>query len=456
MLLTLFTLFVVVPCVYSQGPSTDKISSLPGWDQPLASNHYSGYIDVSPKTGRFLHYWFVESEGNPSKDPIVLWLNGGPGCSSLDGFFYEQGPIHFAQESPVKLVRNPYAWTKIANVLFLEAPAGVGFSYSNNPNDYITDDNRTADDNYQFLKNWFALYPQYVNNDFWITGESYAGVYVPTLALRVLMGNLKGEFKPILKGVMSGNAVTNSPLVNQLNGYVSFLFGHGLISVSQFQAVNASCTADPNSNDCQQLLQNAYANTNDIDMYDIYGDCFHQRPVDSELKAKLSRMGIKITQNSKRNKVGDIPCIDSDFAQTYLNDPAVKKAIHVKADINWVICNDYINQNYDRTPDSMVPIYKQLIKNGRKVLVYSGDTDFSVPYTDSQYWTQFDMGLPLKQEWAQWYFQDDEGQQVAGFKNVYAGGFTFATVRGSGHMVPQFRPAPAYAMFQRFLNDQPL
>jgi len=150
------------------------VKSLPGWDAPLPTTQYSGYIQVDAT--KYLHYWFVESANNPKTDPVVLWLNGGPGCSSLDGYFNEQGPLHFnrsdgaANATIPPLIANPYTWANIANMIFLEAPAGVGFSYSDNPSvDYKTDDSKTTLDNYKFLVNWFRNYPEYSTNDFYVT-----------------------------------------------------------------------------------------------------------------------------------------------------------------------------------------------------------------------------------------------------------------------------------------------
>ncbi|PNH07041.1 Serine carboxypeptidase 1 [Tetrabaena socialis] len=73
----------------------DKILALPGFENSLASNHFGGYVTVDEDHGRQLYYYFVESERDPANDPVVVWMNGGPGCSSFDGFVYEQGPFTY-------------------------------------------------------------------------------------------------------------------------------------------------------------------------------------------------------------------------------------------------------------------------------------------------------------------------------------------------------------------------
>ena len=108
----------------------DEVSALPGWSGPLPSRHYSGYVDVSadPGTtpGRFLHYYLVEAEEvDPASAPLVLWLNGGPGCSSMEGLFSELGPLFIDEFDPTQLRRNPHTWARTATVVFLEAPIGV-------------------------------------------------------------------------------------------------------------------------------------------------------------------------------------------------------------------------------------------------------------------------------------------------------------------------------------------
>uniref|UniRef100_A0A2P2LUU3 Carboxypeptidase n=1 Tax=Rhizophora mucronata TaxID=61149 RepID=A0A2P2LUU3_RHIMU len=219
-------------------PESAVVTQIPGFSGTLPSKHYAGYVTVDESHGRRLFYYFVESEGNPSKDPVVLWLNGGPGCSSFDGFIYEHGPFNFEaakkQGDMPKLHLNQYSWSKVSNTIYLDSPAGVGLSYSNNETDYRTGDLNTASDSHVFLLKWFELYPEFLSNPFFISGESYAGVYVPTLAYEVVKGIDAGA-KPVLnfKGYMVGNGVTDEEFDG--NALVPFAHGMGLISDDLFR-----------------------------------------------------------------------------------------------------------------------------------------------------------------------------------------------------------------------------
>jgi serine carboxypeptidase-like clade 1 len=184
------------------------IQSLPGYPNgKTLSPQYSGYIEVNATTGDRLHYWFALAESNPSTAPVVAWFNGGPGCSSLDGFFYENGPVRFTgltdKTGLPTLTDNPNRWNRIANMLYVEAPIGVGFSY-NDAQNYQPSDNSTADENFAFFANWFKSYPEYAKNDFYISGESYAGIYVPMVADLIRINNDRGHSNINLKGILVG------------------------------------------------------------------------------------------------------------------------------------------------------------------------------------------------------------------------------------------------------------
>ena len=159
------------------------VESLPGWHGPLPSRHYSGYVDVSAEPGttpgRFLHYWLVEAEDvDPATAPLVLWLNGGPGCSSMDGMWHENGPFKVDRADDTRLIRNPLSWTKIANIIWLEGPIGTGFSYTDETDTPHIGDEGTAHDNHVFLERFLGpdYFPQFGGHELHIWGESYAGI----------------------------------------------------------------------------------------------------------------------------------------------------------------------------------------------------------------------------------------------------------------------------------------
>ncbi|KAI3995179.1 hypothetical protein MKX01_031981 [Papaver californicum] len=146
---------------------------------------YSGCVTVNERAGRALFYWLIESPTNRNSGsrPLVLWLNGGPGCSSIAyGAAEEIGPFRINKDGKT-LYLNQYSWNKLANLLFLDSPDGVGFSYTNTTSNlYDSGDKRTAEDAYKFLINWLERFPQYKHRAFYIAGESYAGHYVPQLS----------------------------------------------------------------------------------------------------------------------------------------------------------------------------------------------------------------------------------------------------------------------------------
>ncbi|KAF7131557.1 hypothetical protein RHSIM_Rhsim09G0071300 [Rhododendron simsii] len=112
----------------------DRVVKLPG-QPPVSFQQYSGYVTVNESHGRALFYWFYEAMENPETKPVLLWLNGGPGCSSIGyGALEELGPF-LSQKGKPELMFNNHTWNKAANLLFLESPVGVGFSYTNTSSD---------------------------------------------------------------------------------------------------------------------------------------------------------------------------------------------------------------------------------------------------------------------------------------------------------------------------------
>jgi len=437
----------------------DKIVHLPGLKSPINFNQYAGYINVDHVNGRNLFYWFVESQNNPATDKLVLWLNGGPGCSSIGGgLMTELGPFRPNPDSTLSI--NPNSWNKFANIIFLESPAGVGFSYSNTPSDYTVGDVRTANDTYTFLLGFFKLYPQYQGRPFWITGESYGGHYVPEAAKRIVDGNAQGGFQINLEGIMVGNAWTWARIDNF--GAVYYWFTHALISNETYRGIVANCdfsnigpldSKKPN-NLCDNYLNTASSEMGNINIYDIYVDvCLTNRT--KKLLTQMGRSGSRFHQilaDGIKIEPPYQPCID-EFVFKYMNEKSVKQAIHANMNLNyqWEDCSSLVNYNYQDLLSSVLEIYFDFFKNTKlRVLVYSGDVDAIVPITGTREWIAI-LNRKVISPWRP-YIVD---QQVGGYVVEYEG-LTFASVRNAGHLVPETQPSRALYMFSKFLEGKPL
>ncbi|XP_077212800.1 serine carboxypeptidase 1-like [Tasmannia lanceolata] len=409
----------------------DKIDKLPGQPDGVNFDQYAGYVTVDPKHGRALFYYFAESPTNSSTKPLVLWLNGGPGCSSFgNGAMMELGPFRVNSDGKT-LYQNPYAWNIEANVIFLESPAGVGFSYSNTTSDYdLSGDKRTAEDSYTFLINWLERFPQYKTRDFFIAGESYAGHYVPQLAQTILLNNkITNQTVINLRGIAIGNAWIDDSTSNK--GMYDYFWTHALISDEINDGIRLNCnfSAQSVSDVCFQYLDQVGEAMGDVFIYDIYAPL-----CGSSSFSTLS--------------AGFDPC-SSDYIQSYLNIHEVQTALHANVTAlpyPWEGCSDMIGGLWGDSPATVLPVIQELMGSNISVWIYSGDTDGRVPVTSSRLSINtFDTSV--KTAWYPWYTQGEVGGYAVGYKDL-----SFVTVRGAGHFVPSYQPARALTLFSSFLK----
>ncbi|KAG2558862.1 P-(S)-hydroxymandelonitrile lyase-like [Panicum virgatum] len=427
-----------------QQQEEDRILGLPGQPNGVAFDMYGGYVTVDEQAGRALYYWFQET-ADPGTAPLLLWLNGGPGCSSIGGGALEELGAFRVHTDGQTLLLNEFAWNKAANVLFLESPAGVGFSDTNTSSDLLVGDDRTAQDAYTFLVKWFERFPQYKYRDFYIAGESYGGHYVPQLSQLVYRNNIGVENPYInFKGFMVGNGVTDD-FIDTI-GMFEYWWHHGLISDETLESGLKVCldgsTLTKPSPECQKIMDKATEEQGNIDVYSIYTPpCEKGTPY-----ARRRRRTLMLPPYD--------PCT-AFYSTNYLNIPEVQRAMHANVTGNkgpWIMCNMAIYDNWTTdTPISMLPIYKELIAAGLKVWVFSGDTDTAVPLSSTRR-SLAALGLPVKTSWYPWYIVKTE---VAGWSMEYEG-LTFVTVRGAGHEVPLHRPEQALILFQHFLQGEPM
>uniref|UniRef100_A0A672ZWP0 Carboxypeptidase n=1 Tax=Sphaeramia orbicularis TaxID=375764 RepID=A0A672ZWP0_9TELE len=457
MLLLLFLcnfLFVV-----EAAPDADEVKYLPGLAKQPSFKQYSGYLSVAH--GKHLHYWFVESQSKPASDPVVLWLNGGPGCSSLDGLLTEHGPF-LIQDDGVTLEYNKYSWNQIANVLYLESPAGVGFSYSDDGN-YKTNDTEVSMNNYLALKEFFRLFPEFSTNELFLTGESYGGIYIPTLAERVME-----DSKLNLQGIAVGNGMSSYELND--NSLVYFAYYHGLLGSQLWADLQSYCCSDgkcnfynnPNPN-CSNSLGEVQdiVYSSGLNMYNLYAPC--PGGIGRSLSVEGGQLIIRDLGNiflrgltSLHLSVRlDPPCTNSTPSNLYLNNAYVKSALHISPKaLDWAICSAEVNLNYRRLYMDVKKQYLKLLGALKyRILVYNGDVDMACNFMGDEWFVE-SLNQQVQVQRRPWVYDDVDGRQVGGFIKEFDN-IAFLTVKGSGHMVPTDKPIAAYAMFYRFIKKQP-
>ncbi|XP_042512779.1 serine carboxypeptidase-like 26 [Macadamia integrifolia] len=443
---------------------SDKISQLPGQPSDVILNHYGGYIIVNQNVGRSLYYYFVEAETDKDSKPLIIWFNGGPGCSSVGfGAFEELGPLLVKNDY---LIKNPYAWNKLGSMLFYDSPAGVGFSYSNDTWDYTsTGDMRTIEEAYNFLINWLERFPEYKNRDVYIAGESYAGHYVPEIAYTILQQNKKGGTIINLKGISIGNPTINDQderglqKIDRSPGWFEYLWRNNLMSDEDWNKMQKSCDFNMPFSDrtleCKQvMLLNFFRFEDNTYPYNIYGPKCHEDnttvtsgPVGADDACKQKNLVVYFTRPEVIKALhAKVTRFDEGYESPNKNGTV---SIIGKWD-KWEGCRDVFLHRWEDSPISVLPILEHLHLHGIPILVYSGDFDAVLPYTCARDAIKR-LQLPVQRNWTLW-----GNKEISGSIIKYQGNLTLATVRGAGHEVPRDQPRRAFELIQSFIEGKRL
>lgn len=344
-------------------PAAEQVTSIPGYPAFTNFQMYSGYSPING-TSKEVHYMLLTSQNDPVNDPLVIWFNGGPGCSSMLAWAQEHGPF-LQSNTDMTFAENPYSWNKFANMLYIEQPAGVGYSYcdvKNHPEDCKHDDNSIAKDNLRAILNWFEKYPEFKSNELYISGESYGGIYVPYTSNAIYHHNqiakTTGEFQPNLKGFMVGNGVTNWKY-DTSPAYLKMGFWHSLIDQKTYNAMTEQkCDFSQLSFDitpskaCMDLFDKFNKGVEKVNIYNIFGYCYGLKEGDEGYAAanelgiytvggqiKTYKKGLTAKDYTPWAWHGDLraasglketpPCVNGQFIIKFLNDPAVRQALHI-------------------------------------------------------------------------------------------------------------------------------
>ena len=366
-------------------------------------------------------------------------------------------------------IENEWSWNKEANIIYIESPAGVGFSYCHGAKECNSySDDETATDNLTAVLEWFNLFPEYQSNDLYISGESYAGIYVPYLSYYIDNYNTANAdnadvFKPNLQGFAVGNGVTNYQF-DCTPAYVEMGYWHSLYNDELYEAIHAnncdfSGTRLQNvTPECMTLLSQFEDLTSQVNVYDIFGICYGPEPNPQMYQAHAKKEDVYsaadytpfLTRSGRSNMLP--ACTFGNPILEYLNRVDVRDAINIPTGIQaWDLCTESINIEYQRDPIGSQWIYEALAGKYR-MLHYSGDVDGAVPTLGTENWIN-SLNWDVSENWRP-YFYDS---QVAGYLESYKDAtLTFATVHGAGHMAPQFKRPETFNLVFNWMNERPI
>jgi len=424
----------------------DRIIKLPGYSKKLASKMYGGYINLD--NNKHTYYIFVEAEKNPKTAPIMFWTNGGPGCSGLMGLFEEFGP--YVPTSDKKLKYNPSTWTKFANIVFIEQPIGVGFSWSKYKTDYTSNDALSAKDNFQFILQFFNKYQEFKKNKLYLISESYGGHYVPLWANEIVKYNKKNNNILNFKGFMIGN-----PYINYISGsaaQIESYWGHQKLPLhlwNKFTKKKCHKRTTRKNNKCDELEYKLVKKVGKNNPYAMdYPIC---------VTGQQDKLITLYHAKNKTVKKTYKPCIDT-YTSKYLNRQDVQRAIHAKKpQVKWRACSNISKYRYKDSHNSQVPLIDKLLNDDDlkdlDVFIMSGTNDSICGTVGTQQWID-KLNIKPKHMWKQYFINKEPAGYISTYKGDKNKRFTFATVNSAGHEIPMYKPQAAYYLMEKFINNK--
>ncbi|XP_074918523.1 putative serine carboxypeptidase CPVL isoform X3 [Chelonoidis abingdonii] len=363
--------------------------SLVGPLQGVNVKSYSGYLTVNKTHNSNLFFWFFPAEVQPEDAPVLLWLQGGPGGSSMFGLFVEHGP--YVVDKNLRLYKRKFPWTSKFSMLYIDNPVGTGFSFTDDTG-YAVNQDDVGRDLYSALIQFFQLFPDYQKNDFYITGESYAGKYVPAVGYYIHTYSSKAKVKINFKGVAIGDGFCDPEMIfdTLLNG-------------------------DETSSSYTQ-------NVTGCSNYFNFLQC--QEPADQEYFGAF----LSLSEVRKAIHVGNLTFHDGSTVEKHLLEDVMKT----------------------------VKPWLAVIMDNYRVLLYNGQLDIIVaaPLTErflpTVPWSKVEEYKSAERLIWRIHPLDKE---VAGYVRQ-AGEFYQVIVRGGGHILPYDQPERSLDMMDRFISGE--
>ncbi|XP_023764075.2 serine carboxypeptidase-like 50 [Lactuca sativa] len=395
----------------------------------------SGYLPVNSSTGSAIFYAFYEAQNSSttslSETPLVIWLQGGPGCSSMIGNFYELGPWRVTASvkqnvEHLSLEPNPGSWNRIFGLLFLDNPIGTGFSIASTSEEIPRDQHAVARHLFIAIRKFIALDPLFKSRPIYITGESYSGKYVPSIGYYILKNNplLPASKRINLYGLAIGNGLTHPE--TQVATHALHNYNLGLINEKQktqmekLQIKAIELTKAGNWSDATGARNNVLGFLESITGLATLYDFRRQSPY------------------------------RSDWVEEFLKNPEVKKALGVNESMVFEECSDVVGAALHEDVMKSVKYMVEFVVKNTKLMLYQGQCDLRDGVVSVESWVK-------KMKWEGIEKFLDAEKDVWRVNGVVAGyvqkwdNLSHVVVLGAGHFVPTDQNVNSQAMIEDWI-----
>lgn len=390
----------------------------------------TGFINLYNQEGNDMFYWLFEAKETPETAPILIWLQGGPGCASTYGLFTENGPFYVEDftksgQGEKKADIRDIAWNQKANLLFPDQPLGVGFSTVTH--DRVAKDQWGVKDQFlKFYEGFLEKNPQYKGRDVYISGESYGGHWVPYTAA-ALFNSKNPDIK--LKGIAIGNGYINGPIM--FSDYPSFSLKYkNYTGITEEQAKELEKQGE-------LCMYQASSRRNPYFTYDFTEVC-------EGISDKVLQIASKFNPNFDPYYMPSDAKSNNSYYY-FLNDKEVQDYLGVNKPFQ--SCNGTFGNEFaprDFWIDSRIDIV-HLLKGGVNVMVYDGDLDWICNYEQEELNLE-SMDWAHVEQWNKVELKECEYGLCKELENL-----KYVRFNGAGHMVPSFRPQVALDMINNEL-----
>merc|ERR1719187_33879 len=390
---------------------------------------YSGFLTVDKPNNGNMFFWFFPAEQSPETAPVVIWLQGGPGASSMFGLFKLHGPVLTKVDSNDHLTgveKNPNSWHRKHNMIYIDNPVGAGYSHSNR---LPQTQKEVTDTLYEFLEQWFTLFPMYKSNPYYSFGESYAGKYVPSLTRRIHEMNLREDTK--IRINLAGMGIGDG----FMNPYHNGQFGKLMYQVGLVD--------EPQRDHCLQIEAQMQSYIKQGDLYNAW------QSWSNVLGYVMSKGDCGYAYNFAQCDADPV----EDNYEEFCNWPSTRNALHVgnlafpnEGDPYWSMINVFMENG--------IQDVEYCLDHDIHTLMYNGNFDIICNHSGI-------LDMIADMQWKGKADYDRASRSVYHYSNNDVIGYlkkaqklNLLVVRNAGHMVPMSQPPYAQQMIEDFTSGR--